>query len=362
MVSSLRSDSELGEFFPFDPSEPSEDTPLVLQDPKTRRVFRLAKSVAETPSTVLLSGESGVGKEVFARFIHQQSPRHEDVFLGVNCAAFSESLLESELFGHEKGSFSGAAKLRAGVFERAHGGTLLLDEVSEMPLDLQTKLLRVIQERGFFRVGGSRFIEVDVRLIATTNRNLKEYVKQGGFRHDLFYRLNVFPIEIPPLRERTEDILPLALFYGRRLAERCGRNLYGISEEAANRLKAYHFPGNVRELVNILERAVILCHDSQVIDVEHLILDPPSVEVFLNDLSDSLIESTSFEVDDDEQSENEFLLQFRAGDQLLTDIRRDVILKTLDRFDGNQKKTAEALGISARTIRNKLKDYDERGD
>lgn len=357
-------------YYAFPTQQPTED--LVFQDPKTLRTLSLARSVARTSSTVLLSGESGVGKEVFARFIHDNSRRANQAFLGVNCASFPESLLESELFGHEKGAFSGAVKQRAGIFERANGGTLLLDEISEMPVDLQAKLLRVIQQRQFFRVGGSKLIDIDIRLIATTNRDLKQYVTEGHFRHDLYYRLNVFPIHIPSLRERRGDIRALVLHYGARLAHHCHHPIHGISPEAMALLESYDYSGNVRELLNILERAVILCSDGAVIEPEHILLEmdkdsvrPRSPDDFslatqdLSEISNSVLQTTlSPPPESIEPFQNPPpLLQFRPGEKPLAQIQKEVILATLDRFQGNRTKTAEALGISARTIRNKLKKY-----
>lgn len=345
------------------------DLTVILEDDATKKVFALAKSVASTPSTILLSGESGAGKEVFARFIHRHSGKEGRSFVGVNCAAFSESLLESELFGHEKGSFSGAMRQHMGVFERANGGTLLLDEVSEMPLDLQAKLLRVIQERRLTRVGGTEEIEVDIRIIATTNRNLREYVDEGGFRHDLYYRLNVFPIKIPALRERKKDIKPLTIYYGASIAKMFGKDIRGITREALERLEGYPFPGNVRELINLVERAVIICGESQILEAEHFYLDGEGQWDQFQEPTlgfSSLMENTDIEVDivDEmkvkEGTSGKFTVKFRAGDKLLTEIRREVIISTLKRFDGNQVKAAEALGITARTIRNKLKDYENR--
>lgn len=246
---------------------------MIHEDRATQKVLQLARSVARTSSTVLLTGESGVGKEVFARAIHEASPRSAHAFIAVNCAALPSSLLESELFGHEKGAFSGAVGRHVGHFERADKGTILLDEISEVSLETQAKLLRVLQERVMLRVGGREEIKLDLRVIATTNRNLRECVDRGDFRLDLFYRLNVFPIQIPALRERREDIPALVLYYLSHFAQRFDTTISGITAEAMERLTAHRFDGNVRELVNVVERSVILCADEKVVSEEHIVLD-----------------------------------------------------------------------------------------
>lgn len=322
--------------------------PPVYDDPVTGRLLSLADSVAGTPATVLLSGESGVGKEVFARYIHFRSPRKQRPFVAINCAAIAESLLESELFGHEKGAFSGAVKQHRGVFEQANKGTLLLDEISEMPLDLQPKLLRVLQERVVRRVGASKDIDVDIRVIATTNRDLLEFVDEGHFRRDLYYRLSVFPIEIPPLRERKKDIPKLAVHYTRQLSRAFDREIDGLTDEALTRLEEYPFPGNVRELVNVVQRAIILAGDAPKIGVEHLAFETTQ------EVLDSV---RGLAIDEDEDS----TVSFKVGETPLTEVRRLVILETLRHYDGNRSRTAEALGVSARTIRNKIKQYRELG-
>ncbi|HXI21539.1 MAG TPA: sigma-54 dependent transcriptional regulator, partial [Gemmatimonadales bacterium] len=231
---------------------------LVGESVPFRRVMDTIATVAPTKATILLEGESGTGKELFARAIHDHSPRHEASFVSINCAAMPEGLVESALFGHEKGAFTGATMRSVGAFERAHGGTLLLDEISEMRLDLQSKLLRVLQEHEFERVGGHQPIKVDVRLIATTNRDLKAEVDAGRFRSDLFYRLNVVPIKTPPLRDRKEDIPTLVQHFARRAAEDIGVSVTGVAPETIDLLMRHSWPGNVRELANAVERAIIL--------------------------------------------------------------------------------------------------------
>jgi PAS domain S-box-containing protein len=242
---------------------------MVGESTRMREVFTRVEMVAATESTVLLLGETGTGKELLARAIHEASKRRNARMVKVNCGAFPSGLVESELFGHEKGAFTGATQQKKGRFELAQKGTLLLDEVGELPLDVQVKLLRVLQEREFERVGGTQTIHVDVRLIAATNRDLEEEVRSGAFRADLYYRLNVFPIEVPPLRERKEDIPLLANQLVSEISRRIGKRIERIETRAKDRLEAYHWPGNVRELANILERAVILCRGNTLLE-EHV--------------------------------------------------------------------------------------------
>ena len=311
--------------------------------------MEIARRVALTPSTVLIHGESGVGKEVMAQFIHRSSPRVRGPMLAINCAALPQGVLESELFGHEKGAFSGAVARHQGVFERADGGTIFLDEISEVSLEVQAKLLRVLQERTMTRVGGHQEIKLDLRIIAATNKNLMQCVTQGTFRQDLFYRLNVFPLSVPPLRARPQDIEALTLYYLSVLAQRFEVSLEGITQRALDRIMRYPFPGNVRELVNLLERATILAFDTPIIDLEHVMFDT----------DDMLVSTTSS--GEERVIEPDELVSFLPGDEPLTDVRRKIILQTLKRFQGNRTKTAEALGVSLRTVRNKLRDYREHG-
>ena len=309
------------------------DALLTSHNPAMRRVLMLAEGVAAAPTTVLLCGESGTGKEVLARFIHEASPRASRPFVAVNCAAIPAALMESELFGHEKGAFSGATSEKRGHFEMAAGGTILLDEVSELPFELQAKLLRVLQERQVVRVGGSKTIELDVRVIATTNKDLGEMVRQGTFRQDLFYRVNVFPITIPALRSRIEDLPDLCRALVGRLAVRLGRPVPRISEAAVAALAAHDFPGNVRELQNLLERALVMT-DGPVLHADALLFDRLNNDTPSGILFDGLT---------------------------LAEIERRVILDTLARQEGNRTKTAELLGIALRTLRNKLRDYRVAG-
>jgi len=300
-------------------------TPLVAKDPVTRQVIDSALKVAPRDTTVLLLGESGTGKEVIARLLHQNSPRAAGPFVAVNCAALSPGLLESELFGHEKGSFTGALARHEGRFEQADGGTLLLDEVGETSPALQAKLLRVLQEKTFERVGGERPIHVDVRLIAATNRDLQEAVRTGDFREDLYYRLAVFPLEIPPLRRRREDIAPLAEHFLKLLTRAPSHTAPGITPEGRRALEDYGWPGNVRELQNVIERALILS-GGQPINPEMLGL-PASGRA--------------------------------AADQAgtLREMERRAISSALQAEGGNRRRAARRLGIALRTLQYKIKEY-----
>ena len=294
-------------------------------------VFDLINSIANARSTVMITGPSGTGKELVARSIHLLSQRRNKPFIKLNCAALPENLVEAELFGYEKGAFTDAKKTSRGRFELADGGSLLLDEISEMPMNLQSKLLRVIQEREFERVGSSETISVDVRLIATSNRNLKECMAQGRFREDLFFRLNVIPVVLPPLNERLE-VIPLLVkhFFEKYNAEN-NKNVKSIDQDAMRLLVNYHWPGNIRELENLIERAIVTSTR------ENLTEDDFPSELSLGTLAD---EMPSIQIPMTLEEGNKFL-----------------ILRTLEKFGGNKTKAAEALGCTARTIRNKLAEY-----
>ncbi len=242
---------------------------IVTSDPKMQELLALVEQVGPTKASVLVTGESGTGKELIAQAIHAASPRAGKPFVRVHCAALAESLLESELFGHERGAFTGAVARREGRFKQADGGTLFLDEIGEIPPGTQVKLLRFLQERTFERVGGNETLKVDVRIIAATNRDLQAEIKKGSFREDLYYRLNVVAVELPPLRERKGDVAALASFFLRRYAAENGRKIDGFSDDALGRLTAYAWPGNVRELENVIERAVVRCNEAR-IEVKHL--------------------------------------------------------------------------------------------
>lgn len=311
----------------------AQDATIVAEDPASRVVLELAQRVAASEATVLLTGESGVGKEVYARFIHRCSARSAGPFVAVNCAAIPDNLLEATLFGHEKGAFTGATSAQPGKFEQAAGGVILLDELAELPLSLQAKLLRALQEREVDRVGGRTPVSLDVRVLAATNRNLAELVAQGRFREDLYYRLNVFPLEIPPLRMRKADIPPLTQRFVEQYGHSLGRPGMRLSPNALAALTGYEWPGNIRELSNVLQRAMILA-PGPVIEVEHLMLPGPVAGV----------------------------RAVTAAGSTIKDLERDTILGTLNRCGGSRRKTAEALGMSERTLRYKLQRYRENGD
>ncbi|HZI12056.1 MAG TPA: sigma-54 dependent transcriptional regulator [Myxococcus sp.] len=298
-------------------------------------VVEALRKVAPTQATVLLMGESGTGKEVAARALHQWSERAEGPFVAVNCAALTETLLESELFGHEKGAFTGAVAQRRGRIELAQGGTFFLDEVGELKAELQAKLLRVLQERRFERVGGTRTLEADVRWVAATNRDLKAMLARGEFREDLYHRLAVFPLRLPSLRERREDLKPLAELLLKRIGEELGRPGLRLSPEASARLEAFPWPGNVRELRNALERAAILA-DGPVVEARHLWLDPTSAP------APAPAEGT------------------RLPDLTLEELERRAIEQAIAAEGGNRKRAAQRLGIGLRTLYDKLRRYGMR--
>ena len=311
---------------------PNRSLSPVAVDRSTCEVMRLAQKVARSRSTILLQGESGTGKEVLARHIHESSDRGREPFVAVNCAALPENLMESELFGYEKGAFTGAVARKKGKFELAHGGTILLDEISEMALAIQAKLLRVLQERQVDRVGGQYAQPIDVRVIATTNRNLEEETAKGKFRKDLFFRLNVVPIMVPPLRDRPEDIVPLATFFLDRHCSFNGVATKRLTPKAGDSLKAHPWPGNVRELENLIERAVVLI-DSEVIEVEELRhLMHPGTSGEMQDIA-------------------------KEGVLPLKEMEKRMIMHALDDQNGNRTHAAKVLGISVRTLRNKLHEY-----
>jgi two-component system, response regulator FlrC len=311
----------------------------VAEDLRSREVLELARRVAQSEATVLLNGESGTGKEVYARYIHQQSPRRDGPFVAINCAAIPENMLEAVLFGYEKGAFTGAYQSTAGKFEQAQGGTLLLDEISEMSLALQAKLLRVLQERELERLGGRRMIELDVRVLATTNRRLREEVSAGRFREDLYYRLNVFPIRLPPLRERPRDILPLA-HYLLAKSLRPGQKLPNISETAQQQLLGHPWPGNVRELDNLIQRALILNTGGAL------------------ESADLAFEAQSGEPQTETQSPQPG--KGRLPEDLRS-VEEQMILDALEDGRVSRKHVASRLGISERTLRYKIARMREAG-
>ncbi len=334
---------------------------LVAHGVAMKRVMGLVKRVAAVPSTtVLIQGESGVGKELVARAIHERSARAEKQFVAINCAALSENLLEAELFGYEKGAFTGAdSKGKAGLFELADGGTIFLDEVGEMPLQLQTKLLRVLQERRFRRVGGLVDVVVDVRVVAATNRDLRQEVAAGRFRQDLYFRLRVVPIQVPALRDRAEDILPLGDHLLKRLAPELGRPGMTFSVAARTAMAAYAWPGNVRELANAVERAVITAESDEIAVVD-LCMDE---EVFTAPPAPLMMTSfaplpTSAPPATESQALPKGTLLIPAGERNLARIEAMLVRAALDETGGQKSRAAELLGINRTTLYNKLRELD----
>ena len=317
-----------------------ENHALIYGDKKTEAVLKLAKQVAPSEANILLTGQSGTGKEVFSRFIHDNSKRANKKFVAVNCAAIPETLLESELFGYEKGAFTGAVARRIGKFEEASGGTLLLDEISETDMKIQAKLLRAIQEKEIDRIGGKAPIKVDTRIIATSNRNLDECVKNGTFRQDLYYRLNVVNINIPPLKDRPDDIIVLAKHFAKKYSELNDIPLKEMTPAAEQKLLNYLWPGNVRELENTVHRAVLLSSGDK-IDEDAILLD--DIDAVINPAAGT------------EMSGAEFVGSTVAS------MERNLIIDTLKHTMGNRTTAANILGISIRTLRNKLKQYQDEG-
>jgi len=307
---------------------------IITQNKKMEKLLEIAKDVADSKASIFIQGESGTGKELFARYIHHHSSRKDELFVAVNCAALPENLLESELFGHEKGAFTGAISRKKGKFELANHGTLLLDEVSEMDYQLQSKLLRVLQEREIDRIGGMNPVPVDVRFLATTNRDIEKQIKDGKFREDLHYRLNVIPFHLPPLRERKDDIPLLAKHFVKKYCELDNRSVKGLTDEAIASLMQMTWKGNIRELENIIERAVLMCKEDLI----------SNKDLFLSE----------------KDRQPNFVTQPIAPSASLKEIEKNVILNTLDHTNGNRTHAAEILGISVRTLRNKMNEYRKK--
>ena len=349
----------------------SEDWPIAA-DPATLEILRQAKQFAASNATILLRGESGTGKEVFSQYIHKHSKRSDNNFVSINCAAIPENLLESELFGHEKGAFSGALSRRIGKFQQADKGTLLLDEISEMDVSLQTKLLRAIQERVIDPVGSDEPIPVDIRLIATTNRNLEEEVEKGTFREDLYFRLNVVMIEIPSLRDRRGDIEPLSRFFAAKYAEQNDIQNIEISSGAVEKLVTCYWKGNVRELENTIHRAVLMMGGENTMLAEHIVISPMSQNMMSN-LAEEPIKAEERRAVAVTGAAGAYAAAAGGYSQgmgankanpaivgrTVSDVEQELILSTLDYCQGNRTHAAEVLGISIRTLRNKLKEYEE---
>ena len=338
-----------------------ENNAMIAADPAMKKVVGLADKIAPSDATILITGESGTGKEVMSRYIHNKSKRKDNPFIAVNCAAIPENLLESELFGHEKGAFTGATGRRIGKFEEAHTGTLLLDEVTEMHPLLQAKFLRAIQEKEITRVGSNGVTKVDVRILATSNRNLEEAVKKGDFREDLYFRLNVVNIPLPPLRDRPSDIASLAQMFADKYAESNGIERKNISKDAITKLQNCAWRGNIRELENTMHRAILISAEEEI--------EADAIFIQSDGLSGG--ESVSPAVANDESSDsavpavstlqNPGAVEAMIG-RTIADVERDMILNTLDHCLGNRTHAANILGISIRTLRNKLNQYKEAGE
>ncbi|MDX5595341.1 sigma-54 dependent transcriptional regulator [Pseudovibrio sp. SPO723] len=323
---------------------------LIFRDPAMASVVKLAEQIAPSEASILVTGESGTGKEVISRFVHRKSARSSKPFISINCAAIPEHLLESELFGHEKGAFTGAMARRIGKFEEAHGGTLMLDEISEMDIRLQAKLLRAIQERVIDRVGGSKPVPVDIRIIATSNRDLSEAVKAGTFREDLLYRLNVVNLKLPPLRSRPSDILELAEHFLKIYAKANGMPASALGEDARKVLLGNEWKGNVRELENTMHRAVLLSGGEEI--TADAIRMPDGSPIQAGPVEDTASRAAA--------QAAEAVSHAMVG-RTVADVERDLILDTLDHCLGNRTHAAKILGISIRTLRNKLNQYADEG-
>ncbi len=348
----------------FDP-ELGRGRRLITSDDRMRRILMQVRRVGQTNATVLIQGESGTGKELIARFLHQVSNRAKGPFVAINCAALPENLLESELFGHAKGAFTGALVDHKGKFQQANGGTIFLDEISEMSLNLQAKLLRVLQEREVDPVGGRSPIALDVRVVASTNRDLRQWVDHGKFREDLFYRLNVFPVQLPALRDRPKDILQLGEHFRTRFVAELGRNNIPFSPLALSALQTYDWPGNIRELENVIHRALLMAEGRE-IQPEDLMIDVPLIaSVRATVQSDqgaepsTLPEKSAMAMASATEEEEKGRLHVPVG-TTVREMEEFLIFRTLDEVNGNRTRAAELLGISIRTLRNKLNEYATR--
>ncbi|MBU2645327.1 sigma-54 dependent transcriptional regulator [bacterium] len=335
---------------------------IITDDLNMKHLLDVAKNVAPSKACILIQSESGTGKELLARFIHNHSDRADRPFVAINCAALPENLLESELFGHKKGAFTGAINEHRGKFEQANGGTILLDEISEMPLSLQAKLLRVLQEYTIDRVGGSETIAVDVRVIATTNRVLLECVEKQTFREDLYFRLNVIPMVLPPLRDRKGDVSILASYFVEKYARINNKPLPEIHDDVLKVLQNYNWRGNIRELENIMERAVLLCN-GETITVSNLLMTPVSIQQAVASAPRTAAsEKPPVEsVKSKDGEEEPMILALKVGISM-AEAEKQLIFKTLRQTNGNRTRAAEILGISIRTLRNKLNEYKDAGE
>jgi DNA-binding NtrC family response regulator len=339
-----------------------EANTMIASDPSMKSVLQLAEKIAPSEATVMITGESGTGKEVMSKFMHRKSKRKDGPFIAVNCAAIPENLLESELFGHEKGSFTGATARRVGKFEEAHGGTILLDEVSEMHPLLQAKLLRAIQEKEITRIGSNDVVKVNTRIIATSNRDLQKSVEKGEFREDLYFRLNVINIHLPALRERPADILELARFFAEKFAEENGIEKKKISTESAKKLQTYGWRGNIRELENTMHRAILMSSEKEIEADAIFLTDSDFTQ---GNASDAVAATNSPSLDQPTSEattiENAEGVESLIG-KTISEVERDMIINTLGHCLGNRTHAAKILGISIRTLRNKLNQYKDDGE
>ncbi len=333
-----------------------ENNTMIADDPAMKKTVELANKIAPSEATVMITGESGTGKEVMSQYIHRKSKRKDGPFIALNCAAIPENLLESELFGHEKGAFTGATARRLGKFEEANSGTLLLDEVTEMHPSLQAKLLRALQEREITRVGSNDPVKIDVRIIATSNRDMVQAVKEGQFREDLYFRLNVVNIPLPALRERPSDIVKLAQFFADKYAEANGVDKKSISAAAANALQTAHWQGNIRELENTMHRAILVSMEDEIepaaVNLEGAGMSPAAPQAAAQQETETTASAAPLQ--------NPGAVESLIG-RSIADVERDMIINTLDHCLGNRTHAANILGISIRTLRNKLNQYKDEG-
>jgi len=341
-----------GVSYAFEPDQRKEEEQIIGSSPGMQEIYKVIGQVAPSDVTVLLRGESGTGKELMARAIYQHSLRSEQLFLPVNCAAIPDTLLESELFGHEKGAFTGASSRRIGKLEQCHGGTIFLDEIGDMSLSTQAKLLRVLQEKNFERLGGRETIRVDIRLIVATNKDLEEAIAKGEFREDLYYRLNVVSIKIPPLRERKEDIPALVSYFLRKFNHELKKRVVGITPGAMGKISSYGWPGNVRQLENVLKRAMLLCQGEWILD-DQLVLEVEerreSGEVRDRRTFENLVDSLFEELTGNPLAQE--------GLDMVSAIEKGLIIRALQKTNGNQVQAASLLGINRSTLRGRMDRY-----
>jgi len=333
-----------------------ENNSMIANDPAMKPIVTLANKIAPSDATIMITGESGTGKEVMSRYIHNKSKRKDGAFIAVNCAAIPENLLESELFGHEKGAFTGATGRRIGKFEEANGGTILLDEVSEMHPLLQAKLLRAIQEKEITRIGGNNTVKIDARILATSNRNLQESVRKGDFREDLYFRLNVVNIPLPPLRDRPSDIIRLSQFFSDKFAEANDIERKAVSKEAQEKLKSCQWRGNIRELENTMHRAILMSSEDE-IEADAIFIQSEGMEIPTPAANSQITANTEIKNTDVQNTSGVESLIGRK----ISEVEKEMILNTLDQCLGNRTHAANILGISIRTLRNKLNQYKDDG-